>query len=193
MRRFATVAILAAVFSLSSPAAGTLSGRRAPGFALPDLNLNYHDIQDYKGKVVILEIIQTSCPICNSMQKILETIRLKHGGKVAVLSIVNPPDTQTTVNQFVVANQVKSPVLFDCGQVSAVYMRATPKNPNITLPHMFLIDGSGNIRNDYEYGKGYEKYFEGLEPLSKEIDTLVKELAGPPAAPPKKLPAAKSE
>ncbi|MBK5291535.1 MAG: TlpA family protein disulfide reductase [Acidobacteriia bacterium] len=193
MRKLAIAAILSAVFSFSLPGAGTLSGRRAPGFALPDLNLNYHDIFDYRGKVVILEIIQTSCPVCNSMQKILETIRLKHGGKVAVLSLVNPPDTQTTVNQFVVKNQIKSPILFDCGQVSAVYMRATPKNPNITLPHIFLIDGKGTIRSDYEYGAGYEKYFESLEPLSKEIELLVKELAGVPAAPAKKLPITKSK
>jgi len=184
------------VFAVSLPGAGKLSGRRAPSFALPDVSMAYHDIQDYRGRVVLLEIIQSTCPVCNSFQKIAETIRLKYGGKVAVLSIVNPPDNLTTVGQFIAQNAVKSPVLFDCGQVSAIYMKATPKNPQISLPHIFLIDAKGTIRNDYEYGNGFEKYFESLEPLSNEIDALVKEMAGPPSnpkAPVKKLPVTKSD
>jgi len=179
------------IFAVSLPAAGALSGRRAPSFALPDLNLNYHDIMDYRGKVILLEIIKTDCPVCNSFQKVAESIRLKYAGKVVVLSIVMPPDNQTTVRQFVGQNAVKSPILFDCGQTSAVYMKATPRNPEIALPHIFLIDGNGMIREDYEYGNGNEPYFESLAPLSKSIDVLVKELGAKPAVP-KKLPVTKS-
>jgi peroxiredoxin len=196
MRQLAVAVIMSTIFAVSLPAAGKLSGRRAPSFALPDASMAYHDIQDYRGRVVLLEIIQSTCPVCNSFQKIAETIRLKYQGKVAVLSIVNPPDTLATVNQFVAQNAVKSPVLFDCGQVSAIYMKATPKNPSISLPHIFLIDAKGVIRNDFEYGNGFEKYFESLDPLTTEIDALVKEMAGAPAnpkAPAKKLPVTKSE
>ena len=50
--------------ALTMLAAGELSGRRAPGFALPDLNLNYHDLADLQGRVVLLEIMQTTCPHC---------------------------------------------------------------------------------------------------------------------------------
>jgi peroxiredoxin len=196
MRQLAVALVMSTVLAVSLPGAGKLSGRRAPSFALPDVSMAYHDIQDYRGKVVLLEIIQSTCPVCNSFQKIAETIRLKYGGKVVVLSIVNPPDTLATVGQFIAQNAVKSPVLFDCGQVSAIYMKATPKNPQISLPHMFLIDAKGTIRYDYEYGSGYEKYFESLEPLTKDLDILVGEMAGAPAnpkAPAKKLPVTKSE
>jgi len=163
------------------------SGRRVPGMALPDSNVNYHDLYDYRGKIVLLDLIQTSCPVCNSSQRIFETIRQKWPDKVAVLSIVTPPDTQETVRRFIAQNNVKSPVLFDCGQAVAALLRLTPKNANIALPHLFIIDWKGVIRSDYEYKGGTEKYFDELEPLQNEVAALVKEMesaggAGPAGA-----------
>ena len=38
---------------------------RAPGFSLPDLKADQHDLADYRGKVVILEFMQTTCPQSN--------------------------------------------------------------------------------------------------------------------------------
>ena len=49
-----------------------LSGRRAPGFSLPDRNLNRHDLQDYRGKLVLLEFMQARCPRCEKFAQILE-------------------------------------------------------------------------------------------------------------------------
>ena len=56
--------LAAAAASLS---AGPLSGRRVPSFALPDANATYHDILDYRGKVVLIEVMQTTCAHCQSM------------------------------------------------------------------------------------------------------------------------------
>jgi hypothetical protein len=183
MRSILSCLVLSISLAVSLPAAGELSGRRAPSFNLPDVNL------------ILLEILQTTCPACNSSQKILEAIRLKHGGKVAVISIVVPPDNQQSVQKFIAQNAVKSPVLFDCGQVLAAYLKVTPKNPTVHFPHLFLIDAKGMIRNDFEYGGGYEKYFESLDPLSKEVQVLVDEISGPatPKGGAKKLPVTKSE
>lgn len=168
--------------------AGPLSGRRAPSFTLPDLNVNYHDLYDYRGKIVMLDIIQTTCPVCQTSQKIFETIRLKHGGKVAVINIVTQPDTQDTVRMFISQFAVKTPVLFDCGQAIASFLKLTPKNPQISLPHLFLIDGSGMIRNDYDYTT-FPDVFEKLDPLMNEVTGLVNEMTGARNAPAPKAPA----
>ena len=46
-------------------ASGELSNRRAPGFALPDLGYTHtYDLQDYRGKVVVIDIMSTTCPHC---------------------------------------------------------------------------------------------------------------------------------
>ena len=176
------------VFALSL-SGGPLSGRRAPGFALPDINLNVHDLYDYRGKVVVLDIIKTDCPACNQFQSTLENLRTRFGDKLQILTIVVPPDSDKTVARFIAAHKIKTPILFDCGQATSSYIKATPQNPTVELPHVFLIDASGWIRNDYGYKLGTEKVFERPETLIAEIDTLIKNPSAVQAAP-KAAPAA---
>lgn len=178
MRKFL---LLLAAGSLSLVfGAGELSGRRAPGFALPDLNLNYHDIQDHRGKVVILDVMRTTCPHCLTVTKNLEKIKAKYGSKVAIFSIVNPPDNQATVSKFLVDNKLTTPMLFDCGQVAAVYLKVTPKNPSITIPHVFVIDQQGMIRNDFAYSDATKGILEG-DGLGAEVEKLLNRTAAPAA------------
>jgi len=178
MRKFL---LLLAAGSLSLVfGAGELSGRRAPGFALPDLNLNYHDIQDHRGKVIILDVMRTTCPHCLTVAKNLEKIKAKYGSKVAIFSIVNPPDNQATVSKFLVDNKLTTPMLFDCGQVAAVYLKVTPKNPSITIPHVFVIDQQGMIRNDFAYSDATKGILEG-DGLGAEVEKLLNRTAAPAA------------
>jgi peroxiredoxin len=156
-------------------ASGELSGRRAPGFSLPDLHGQQRDLQDYRGKIVLVDIIQTNCPHCQQLADVLEKVVAKYGGKVAVLTFAIPRDTPATVAHFVAEHKVTTPVLFDCGQASAAYLKATPKNPTVNVPHLFLIDGQGMIRNDFGYEFDTRNIFEG-DGLDLEIDRL---LAGP--------------
>lgn len=187
---FSVTGVLAlGLFGAMSPAtAGELSNRRAPGFALPDSNINYHDLADYRGKVVLVDLIKTSCPVCNSSHKILESVRQKYPDKVAILTIVPATeDNAGTVRQFIGNNAVKTPVLFDCGQVMASYLKLTPQKSNIGLPHLFLIDANGVIRNDWEYaGGGTTSVFEALPPLLKEVEALLNAPAAGAAKPPVK-------
>jgi peroxiredoxin len=163
-------------------ASGELSGRRAPGFSLPDLHLKQHDLQDYRGKIVLIDIIQTTCPHCAQLAGVLEKVEAKYGDKVAVLSLVIPPDNQSSVARFVAEHKVTAPVLFDCGQVSVSYLKATPQSPKVNVPHLFLVDGQGMIRNDFGYEFDTRNIFEG-DGLFMEIDRL---LAGPAPAKAKK-------
>jgi peroxiredoxin len=169
------------LFGLLIPAAlllasGELSGRRAPGFSIPDLHLQQYDPQDYHGKIVVLDIIRTTCPHCAAFSEILQQVQSKYGDKVAVLSIVIPPDTQSTVAQFVADHKISTPVLFDCGQVTVSYLKVTPAKPSINVPHVFIIDGHGMISNDFGYDLDSKNIFEG-DGLNAEIDRLLAEPA----------------
>jgi len=134
-----------------APAADKLSNRRAPGFALPDLNLKYHDLADYQGKVVLIEFMKTNCPHCPGLSRKLEEIKAKYGLKVGILSVVTPPDNQQSVLRYIQTNFLTTPVLFDCGQMAASYLKVGPQNPTVDLPHLFVIDGQGTIRHDYSF------------------------------------------
>jgi len=156
-------------------------GHRAPGFSLPDRTYKYHDPQDYHGKILVVEFMQTTCPHCAAFSKILEEASTKYAGKVSFLSIVNPPDTPDKVGAFTTANKISLPILFDCGQIAASYVHWSPgKSGGFEIPLVFIIDATGVIRRDLEYNAMTKEIFEGRG-LFNEMDKMLQTPA-PPAA-----------
>jgi peroxiredoxin len=167
--------LLVAINSLLLGASGELSDRRAPGFALPDAAYqHYYDLQDYAGKVVLIDIMSTRCPHCLLAATTLEQVKARYGDKVAILEVVLPPDNQQSISKFIQTNNVSVPVVCDMGQMTASYFKATPATmQQIQVPHMFLIDQHGIIRNDFGYEESTRPIFEGAG-LFAEIDRLLK-------------------
>lgn len=146
MRLFFT-ALLCGALSLS---AQSLSGRRAPSFSLPDSTFAQHDILDYRGRWLIVDFMKTDCPHCKALSKTLETVHAKYGAKVAILSVVIPPDNMTTVGRYIAENHVTFPIVFDSSQTAAAYFKATPTNgAHFDTPHWFAIDPAGMIVHDW--------------------------------------------
>ena len=173
--------LLASILLITlAPAWGdpNLSNRRAPGFSVMDNSLQYRDLADYRGKLVLLDLIQTNCPHCQALTKAIVKAKQKYGDKIAVLSVVLPPDNPNTVAAFVKEYGLTSPIMFDCGQVAASYVKADPRKPSLSFPHLFMIDGQGIIRSHFGPGAESEGVSE-LPALIKEIDRL---LAAPPAS-----------
>ncbi len=152
-------------------AAGDYSRRRAPGFSLADGHFQQHDREDYLGKVLVLEIMSTTCPACGKLSDTLSKTKDRFGDKIGVLSIVTFPDTYDTAEKFGKEHHLSWPLLFDSGQVIMSYLKVTPGNPQVHFPHVFLIDRMGVIRNDF--GDGDEKFFTP-EGLGAEIEKLLK-------------------
>jgi peroxiredoxin len=152
-------------------AAGDYSRRRAPGFSLADGHFQQHDPQDYLGKVLVLDIMSTTCPACGKLADTLVKTKAKYGDKIGVLSIVTLPDNRDTADKFANDHHVVWPILFDSGQVIMSYLKVTPSNPQIHFPHVFLIDRFGTIRNDFE---GTEEQYLSVDGLSAEIEKLIK-------------------
>jgi peroxiredoxin len=138
------------VASLMLPAAGQFSDRRAPGFSLADSKFRQHDPQDYRGRLVLVDIMLTTCPTCSQLADTLVQINKKYGDKVAIISVVTLPDTFNEADAFAARHGISWPIVFDSGQMIASYMKVTPANPQVHFPHLFVIDGQGMIRNDYE-------------------------------------------
>ena len=167
--------LLLVASGLALAASGNLSNRRAPGFALPDpAYQHYYDLQDFAGKVVVIDIMSTRCPHCLLLSSTLEQVKARYGDKVAILEVVLPPDNLDTVSKFVATNNITVPVVCDMGQMTASYFNATPSTMHeISVPHLFLIDKQGMIRNDFAYEESTLAVFEGAG-LFTEIDKLLK-------------------
>ena len=158
-----------ALAALTCFGANSLSNRRAPGFSLPDTHFSRYDLQDYRGKWVLIDFMLTNCPHCIKLAHNLETIKQKYGSRVAILEVVLPPDTQATVAKYIEDNHVTVPVLFDQGQMAASYFNATPEKPGFDTPHLFVIDPKGHIARDFSHED--EDFIEGPQ-LFKELEAL---------------------
>jgi len=168
------IACLTALVAGALLASGELSNRRAPGFALPDPDYeHFYDLQDYRGKVLLIEIMATNCPHCLLLSTTLEKVKEKYGAKIAVLSVVLPPDNQATVAKYKSVNKITVPIVCDQGQMTISYMNARPGIGHVDVPHLFIIDQKGMIRNDFGYKEDARTIFEGPG-LSVEIDKLLK-------------------
>ena len=155
-------------------ASGELSNRRAPSFALPTCDYaKFYDFLDYRGKVMIIDIMTTTCPHCELLTTTLEKVAQKYGNKVGILSVVLPPDNVNTVAKYKIVNHVSIPIVCDAGQMTISYLQAKPGQNHVELPHLFLIDKQGMIRNDFLYSETDKTVFEGPG-LFPEIDKLLK-------------------
>jgi peroxiredoxin len=172
MKRIALALLCCIALSAADPV------RRAPGFCLIDTTGQWQDLADYRGKVVLLEFMQTSCPHCAALVSVLTGLHQKYGDKLAVLSVALSPDTPQAMQQFASGHKLSYPLMLDMGQVAVSYVRAG----SINFPTVYLIDGSGMIRDHWEYTPLTASAFEGGG-IAKAVDKL---MAGAPAAPPKK-------
>jgi peroxiredoxin len=156
--------------------------RRAPGFSLPSSANRQIDLGDYRGKVVLIDIMKTDCAHCGPFARLLEQAKTRYGDRIAVLSIAPAPDNPTTAAKFIEANKITFPILYDCGQVVFSYVQPSPMRPAVTLPHLYIVGRDGMILRDVLYGADTIEIFEekGLE---QELDRILAPAAKPAAKP----------
>ena len=162
MRKLLTILVCAAA------CVATAADRRAPGFDLADTSGVWHDLADYRGRPVLLAMIQTTCPHCAGFAENLERAKQKYGDRIGVLAVVVPPDTLDKAKQFIGGHKLTYPIVFDSGQMCFSYVR----NPNLQFPRLYIIDGNGMIVSDNEYSPLTAALFEG-NGISPVIDRLL--------------------
>jgi len=164
--------ILAAICPLSNALQAQQNLRRAPSWSLYDSRGQMRDLLDYRGKIVVIEMMQTTCPHCGAFADILEKVQQKYGDRVAILGVVTvlgpSADSPDKVQAFISGHKVTYPILFDMGQMQYSYIL----KPNVSLPQVYLIDPNGFIRGDWSYGLTSRDIFEGRA-LFTEIDRLL--------------------
>lgn len=151
MRKLLTILLCAAA------CVATAADRRAPGFTLMDSKGTWHDLADYRGKPVLLALIQTTCPHCATFAENLQKAQEKYGDKIAVLAVVVPPDTLEKARDFTTGHKLTYSIVFDMGQMCMSYVRG----PDLKFPRLYVIDRNGMIAVDDEYSPLTADVFEG--------------------------------
>ncbi len=158
----------ALAFATLLTASGELSNRPAPDFRLPDSKGRIVALSDFKGKPLIVEFLSTTCPHCQKIAPILDAVHTKYKGRAGVVAVATYPDNASTVAQFIQSYKVNYPILVDPGNMVALgYLKPAPPTYSFSIPHLFVVDQSGYIRDDFTQNPSNSELFtvEGLSNL----------------------------
>jgi len=150
------------VFSKMQITEGTEVGEKAPSFKLRNLHGNLEDLDDYKGKVVVLNFWATWCTPCLEEMPTFEKLyRRFHSQGLTVLAVNLDKGNSKKVKKFADANNFTFPVLLDSDGI------AEKRYPSFTIPFTYVIDKKGRIAARVDGAKNWatNETFEALEIL----------------------------
>ncbi len=114
-------------------------GHMAPSFKLPDLDGHSVSLEDFRGKIVMLDFWATWCGPCRLTMPVLEKLQ-KEYSKDLVLLAVNLGEEPESVRSYVKAQNITSTVLLDQdGNVGQAYQSES-------IPMQVVIDKKGVVR-----------------------------------------------
>ncbi|SPE32065.1 Redoxin domain protein [Candidatus Sulfopaludibacter sp. SbA6] len=152
--------------------------RKAPELVISLTNGKQVLLSEYKGKVVALCFILTTCPHCQRTIGYLVKDQAEYGPRgFQVLASAIQEGAAAAVPGFIKTYNTPFPVGFNDGQAAIAFMQ----HPPMLIPHMPLlafIDKQGEIRAQYEGDD--EKFFgdQQEQNLRGQIEALLNEGTG---------------
>lgn len=136
-------------------------------------------LNQYKGKVIALEFLLTTCPHCQTTARIMTKLEKELGPKgfQPLGAAINPnPD----IADFRRQTGASYPIGTAVRETVYGYLEHSIMSPQLMMPQLVFIDKTGTIRAQYA---GTDTFFEDQE---KNIRAMVEKLTSEGAAPSKK-------
>ena len=112
----------------------------AAGFSLPDVQGRQHSLDDYRGRVVLVNFWASWCPPCIQEMPVLEKLGKMLDGQPFEILTVNVGEARYRVWKFVKLIKFGLPVLLDARKDTFTAWGVS------VLPTSFLLDKKGRIR-----------------------------------------------
>lgn len=146
-----TLALLAMAGSGVAAGGSPTKLRRAPDFVLYDWQGNKVSLEDFRGRVVLLQFFQTGCPACQHEAPLLEELYRKFKDKgVVVMGASHETGGAEAVKQFAKQFDLTYFLLLGNLEIAVRYLGITPQQSSFDTPRFFLIDRDGNIARDID-------------------------------------------
>lgn len=126
-------------------------GDPTPPLSLADLNGKIHRLEDYRGKVVMVQFWATYCPPCIKEMPSMQRLEKKLAGKPFVILAINTGETEKEVRNFLARIKTDFTVLMDPDGKTASTWKV------VVAPTTFLLDPAGNIRYSVQGGLEWDK------------------------------------
>ena len=133
---------------VAADASGTTAviGERRPAFSLPNRAGNRRAIEDFAGKVVLVNFWATWCPPCVREMPALDALQQELGGQgLQVLGIAL--DDTDAVREFAREHDIGYPLLV--GSRKGFELAGDYGNARGTLPYTVVVDRGGIIRETH--------------------------------------------
>lgn len=116
------------------------TGGATPALALRDLEGRLHRIEDYRGKVLLINFWATWCEPCREEMPSMNRLRASLAGRPFEVLAVNLAESEPRIRRFMEQVPLEFPVLLDHDGTAAKAWRAR------LLPVSFLLGPDGRIR-----------------------------------------------
>ncbi len=126
-------------------------GGPTPPLALQDLKGKTHKLEDYRGKVVMVQFWATWCPPCLKEMPAMQRLNQKMAGKPFAILAVNMGESGKDVSEFVNRMKINFTVLMDEEGNGVGAWKV------FVAPSTFLVDPQGNIRYTLQGGAEWDE------------------------------------
>jgi len=141
------VAALGAFLTLTAFAVEV--GKPSPAFTIQRLSGPALQLSQYKGKVVALAFISTTCPHCQNLTKLLNVISKEYASKgVQVVACAFNDNVKGLLPEFLQTVQPTFPVGYCERDAVMAYLQASVVKA-FYVPHMVFLDRSGVVKGDF--------------------------------------------
>lgn len=160
------ILFISCLFLLTSAQAQDLKpwkGGPTPPLALNGINGKPIKLEDYRGKVVMVQFWATWCPPCRKEMPSMMRLQAKLAGKPFVILAVNMGETEKEVKDFLTQVNADFTILMDSDGKAITAWKV------FVAPSTFLVDPKGNIRYVLQGGAEWD---------APEYVTKISELLG---------------
>ncbi|HLA39871.1 MAG TPA: TlpA disulfide reductase family protein [Candidatus Glassbacteria bacterium] len=144
---------ISCLFLLTSAQAQDLKpwkGGPTPPLALNDINGKPLKLEDYRGKVVMVQFWATWCPPCRKEMPSMMRLQTKLAGKPFIILAVNMGETEKEIKDFLALVNADFTVPMDSDGKAISAWKV------FVAPSTFLIDPKGNIRYALQGGAEWD-------------------------------------
>jgi thiol-disulfide isomerase/thioredoxin len=140
----------------------------APHLTLKDLRGRAVRLEDYRGKVVLLNFWATWCAPCRAETPDLVKLQREYGAQgLRVIGVTYPPESRAAVRRFVRRFKIGYPIIVGTRATKSLFIEGE------TLPSSVVIDREGKVRAVIEGILLPEEFDEKIKPLLEKPNAKV--------------------